>query len=73
MNTIELQDNISYEQYQMAIDVLNAIGVKVKTSEKEQLPNFVVEGIKKGIQEIHDGKGISSEELHKQALELCMK
>lgn len=73
MNSIHLQDNISIEQYKMAIDVLNAIGIKVKVSKKETLPPFVVEGIKKGIQEIDKNEGIPSAEVHKKAMQLCMK
>ncbi len=30
MNTIQLEGNVSFEQYQMAVNVLKAIGLKVK-------------------------------------------
>ncbi len=73
MNSIQLQDNISHEQYQMAVDVLNAIGVKVKVSKNDPLPQFVINGIKQGLQEIKEGKGIPSAAVHKNAMELCMK
>lgn len=39
MNTIQLGDNTSFEQYQMAVRVLKAIGLKVITNEKEGKPN----------------------------------
>lgn len=39
MNTIQLGNNTSVEQYQMAVRVLKAIGLKVITNEKEEKPN----------------------------------
>lgn len=39
MNTIQLGNNTSIEQYQMAIRVLKAIGLQVITNEKEEKPN----------------------------------
>ncbi len=43
------------------------------TNDKEKLPGFVIKGIKKGIQEIKEGKGIPSHKVYEKALELCTK
>lgn len=55
------------------IGILKIFEVEDITTTNEKLPNYVVEGVEKGIQEIKEGKGISSMEVHKRALKLCTK
>ena len=52
----------------MAVLGLEAIGLEVK---KEELSAEVIEGIEQGWKELHEGKGIPSEEVHKKARLLC--
>lgn len=68
MRTIQFNKNITFEQYQMAVLGLEAIGLEVK---KEKLSAEVIEGIEQGWKELHEGKGIPSEEVHKKARLLC--
>lgn len=70
MRIIQFNKNITFEQYQMAVRVLEAIGLEVK---KEELSAEIIEGIEQGWKELHEGKGISSEEVHKKARLLCTK
>ena len=65
MRTIQFNKNITFEQYQMAV-----LGLEVK---KEELSAEVIEGIEQGWKELHEGKGIPSEEVHKKARLLCTK
>ena len=69
MRTIQFNKNITFEQYQMAVRVLEAIGLEVK---KEEEPSAeIIEGIEQGWKELREGKGIPSEEVHKKARLLC--
>ena len=68
MRTIQFNKNITFEQYQMAVRVLEAIGLEVK---KEELSAEIIEGIEQGWKELREGKGIPSEEVHKKARLLC--
>lgn len=63
MRTIQFNKNITFEQYQMAV-----LGLEVK---KEELSAEVIEGIEQEWKELHEGKGIPSEEVHKKARLLC--
>ena len=65
MRTIQFSKNITFEQYQMAVRVLEAIGLEVKKEEK--LSAEIIQGIEQGWQELREGKGIPSEEVHKKA------
>ena len=65
MRTIQFSKNITFEQYQMAVRVLEAIGLEVK--KEEELSAEIIQGIEQGWQELHEGKGIPSEEVHKKA------
>ena len=69
MRTIQFNKNITFEQYQMAVRVLEAIGLEVK--KEEELSAEIIEGIEQGWTELHEGKGIPSEEVHKKARLLC--
>ncbi len=64
MTTIQLQENISYEKYQMVIRLLEAIDIKVV--KKEQVPNYMLQEIEKGLEDVKKGNVISSELVHKQ-------
>ena len=68
MRTIQFNKNITFEQYQMAVRVLEAIGLEVK---KEELSAEIIEGIEQGWKELREGEGIPSEEVHKKARLLC--
>ena len=65
MRTIQFSKNITFEQYQMAVRVLEAIGLEVKKEEK--LSAEIIQGIEQGWQELREGKGIPSQEVHKKA------
>ena len=65
MRTIQFNKNITFEQYQMAVRVLEAIGLEVK--KEEELSAEIIEGIEQGWKELREGKGIPSEEVHKKA------
>ena len=69
MRTIQFNKNITFEQYQMAVRVLEAIGLEVK--KEEELSAEIIEGIELGWKELREGKGIPSEEVHKKARLLC--
>ena len=69
MRTIQFNKNITFEQYQMAVCVLEAIGLEVK--KEEELSAEIIEGIEQGWKELREGKGIPSEEVHKKARLLC--
>jgi len=64
MRHIQFNQDITFEQYQMAVRVLEAIGLEVK---KEELSAEIIEGIEQGWKELREGKGIPSEEVHKKA------
>lgn len=53
----------------MAVRVLEAIGLEVK--KEEELSAEIIEAIEQGWKELHEGKGIPSEEVHKKARLLC--
>ena len=53
----------------MAVRVLEAIGLEVK--KEEELSTEIIQGIEQGWQELREGKGIPSEEVHKKARLLC--
>ena len=69
MRTIQFNKNITFEQYQMAVRVLEAIGLEVK--KEEELSAEIIEGIEQGWKELREGEGIPSEEVHKKARLLC--
>ena len=69
MRIIQFNKNITFEQYQMAVRVLEAIGLEVK--KEEELSAEIIEGIEQGWKELREGKGIPSEEVHKKARLLC--
>lgn len=65
---IELKDNISIEQYQMAIRVLEAMGVKdkeIELTEKQKL------SIQRGIEQANKGSLIPHSEVMNKAKEIC--
>ena len=64
MRTIQFNKNITFEQYQMAVCVLEA-------KKEKELSTEIIEGIEQGWQELREGKGIPSEEVHKKARLLC--
>lgn len=64
MRTIQFNKNITFEQYQMAVRVLEA-------KKEKELSTEIIEGIEQGWQELREGKGIPSEEVHKKARLLC--
>lgn len=67
MNTIQLQNDISLEQYQMAVRVLEAIGIEVsdKIDKKVYLSQEEKEELQKGIDDIETGKTYT----HKQVMD----
>ena len=69
MRHIQFNQDITFEQYQMAVRVLEAIGLEVK--KEEELSAEIIQGIEQGWQELREGKGIPSEEVHKKARLLC--
>ncbi len=74
METVQLQGNIPFEKYEMAINLLRDIGLEVKINEpqeQEKLPAEVIENIEKGWQELRAGKGIKREDVQKKAEEIC--
>ena len=50
MNTIELKGNISIEQYDMAIRVLEALGLKVAKNKKDKPNKLTLEAMKEAEQ-----------------------
>ncbi len=48
------------------LKIFEVENITTTTNEEEKLPNFVIEGIKKGMQEIDEGKGIPSNEVHQE-------
>ena len=71
MRHIQFNQDITFEQYQMAVRVLEAIGLDVQKNEIQSLPLEVIQGIEKGWQELREGKGIPSSEVHQKARLLC--
>lgn len=68
MNTIRLQNDITMEQYQMAVRVLEAIGLKVQ---KEELTENQKELILQGIKQAENGQTKSYLEVRKNARKIC--
>ncbi len=68
MNTIQLEGNITFEQYQKAVSLLEGIGLRVK---KEETSVELLESLKRGLQNIKDGKVKSNEEVQKMAEAIC--
>ncbi|WOC53198.1 hypothetical protein BPO_p0115 (plasmid) [Bergeyella porcorum] len=68
MNTIYLQDDISLEKYQEAVKALNSIGIKVI---EKHFTDAQMAKIKKGIEQIKEGKSKSYLEVRKKAREIC--
>ena len=64
MRHIQFNQDITFEQYQMAVRVLEAIGLDVQKNEIQSLPLEVIQGIEEGWQELREGKGIPSSEVH---------
>ena len=50
MNTIELKGNISIEQYDMAIRVLEALGLKIAKNKKDKPKQLTLEAMKEAEQ-----------------------
>ncbi len=50
MRSIQFNQEITFEQYQMAVRVLEAIGLEVQKNEMPTLPLEVIEGIEQGWQ-----------------------
>ncbi|WP_460485669.1 hypothetical protein [Capnocytophaga sp. HP1101] len=71
MRNIQFNQELTTEQYQMAVRVLEAIGLDVQKNEALSLPLQVIEGIEQGWQELREGRGIPSAEVHKKARLLC--
>ena len=71
MRHIQFNQDITFEQYQMAVRVLEAIGLDVQKNEIQSLPLEVIQGIEEGWQELREGKGIASADVHKKARILC--
>ena len=71
MRHIQFNQDITFEQYQMAVRVLEAIGLDVQKNEIQSLPLEVIQGIEEGWQELREGKGIPSSEVHQKARLLC--
>jgi len=49
----------------------NAVGLDVQKNEIQSLPLEVIQGIEEGWQELREGKGIPSSEVHQKARLLC--
>ncbi len=64
MYTIQLQKDTSFEQYQMAIRLLEAIDIKI--AKKERVPEYVLHEIEKGLEDAENGNVIASDLVHKQ-------
>ena len=71
MRHIQFNQDITFEQYQMAVRVLEAIGLDVQKNEIQSLALEVIQGIEEGWQELREGKGIPSSEVHQKARLLC--
>ena len=71
MRHIQFNQDITFEQYQMAVRVLEAIGLDVQKNEIQSLPLEVIKGIEEGLLELREGKGIPSSEVHQKARLLC--
>lgn len=65
---ITLKENISFEQYQMAIKVLEAIGVKDK---EEYFTEAQKESIMRGIDQAEKGMLKPHSEVMEKAKEIC--
>lgn len=70
MNTynIQLKSNISFEQYQMAIRVLEAMGLKEKEPELTENQKL---SIQRGLEQAEKGILKSNSEVMAKARELC--
>ena len=73
MNTITLKGNISEEQYNRAIKDLEAIGLTIEISDKNELPEEVLQDIEIGWKQLRTGQGIPSSEVYRKARILCRK
>ncbi len=83
MNTIQLQGDISFEQYQMAVNALEAIGLEVEKPLCK--PRNIVEtdeivltqedlvALEQSKKEDEQGLYMASEEVYKKALAVCIK
>lgn len=71
MNThsIQFKNSISFEQYQMAVRVLKAIGLEVKN--EDGLTEKQKESILKGIKEAENGEVKSYLEVRDRARKIC--
>ncbi|CEN36723.1 hypothetical protein [Capnocytophaga cynodegmi] len=69
MNTIRLQNDISAEQYQMAVRVLEAIGLKVQKD--TELTETQKESILRGIAQAKNGQTKSHLEVREEARKIC--
>ncbi len=77
MKTISfrIQEDSELEKILSILEIFGAEDIRSSNTldDEETLPQYVVEDIKEGIQELEDGQGIPSHLVHKEALELCMK
>jgi hypothetical protein len=76
MNTIQLKENISLDRYQMAVRVLEAIGIPVKGNEKTQYDPYELTDedlfcISKSNDDMLNGRVKNSIDVHKRAKQLC--
>ncbi|QOR73562.1 hypothetical protein SAMN05443429_103149 [Cruoricaptor ignavus] len=67
-STIKLVGEVSPEKYEMAVRVLEAIGLPV---EYDGLSDYEIEGIEEGLRQMEEGKTVPSSEVHRMAELLC--
>jgi hypothetical protein len=78
MDAIQLKQNISTDQYEMAIRVLKAMGVIDEETENEKYePYFLTEedliSIAQSDEDLMNGRVTNSKDVHQKARELCGK
>ncbi len=73
MDTIQLKTEMTFEQYQMAINLLKSIGLEVDTKYSVLVSENELKAIERGREQIKKGEFTSSHDVRKKALELCMK
>lgn len=68
-NIIELKEKISFEQYQTAVRLLNAVGIEVKN--KNHFTENQIKSIKLGIKQAENGMLSPHEETMEKMKRLC--
>lgn len=61
MNTIQLQENVSFETYQKIVHFLEKIGVKIKTSNHPELTEQDLINIEISHKQVQEGKVVDNE------------